>query len=503
MKPDELSNAVRAAYERHQRGDLSGAEAGYRHILEHHPDDANVLHLLGLALFQQGNAAAGSVAVRRAIAARPRESLFHFNLAVILGETKQMAEAEASLRQALALKPDYLDAVLGLANLLKGSGRAAEAAALCRRALQSGANAGSAALHHKLATLLQELGNWEAAVESYLQALRIAPGMADARLQLAHLLHTQGHVEQAVENYRQVLAVQPEHAMAHMYLGRALAALGRGEEAVGHARKAVALLPQHADAYRHLGAVLFEAGYRQEASDAYRQALALRPGDTVIQHLLDSLESVTTERASAEYVKVVFDEFAGRFEQDLQQGLGYDVPAQLRRLLEKNLPQARFDALLDIGCGTGLCGVAMRDVVGHLTGVDLSAKMLAQAQQKHIYHSLVEADVETYLQDCAADAFDVVVSADVFIYIGKLEHSFAHIARVLRAGGVFVYSAESTDAADYVLGATGRYRHHADYLRRLARQHGLHELDFSPTTIRSEFGKPVPGYIVLLRKPPA
>ncbi|MEM9518722.1 MAG: methyltransferase domain-containing protein [Actinomycetota bacterium] len=50
--------------------------------------------------------------------------------------------------------------------------------------------------------------------------------------------------------------------------------------------------------------------------------------------------------------------------------------------------------VLDVGCGTGVVGVALDDRgVGLIDGVDISQEMLAQAAAKGVYRELFEADL--------------------------------------------------------------------------------------------------------------
>ena len=129
--------------------------------------------------------------------------------------------------------------------------------------------------------------------------------------------------------------------------------------------------------------------------------------------------------------------------------------------------------MLDLGCGTGLAGMALQGRAGHLVGVDLSPRMLELAQAKGCYHALHEAEITAWLQAAPADAFDLVIAADVFIYIGDLDMVFAEVNRVLRAGGQFAFSTELCDGGSYRLQETARYAQSPAYVDDLARRHGL------------------------------
>ena len=76
--------------------------------------------------------------------------------------------------------------------------------------------------------------------------------------------------------------------------------------------------------------------------------------------------------------------------------------------------------------------------------------------------------------DTTHHRYDLVVSADVFIYVGELEATFDGVARVIEPGGVFCFSVElAPDEQDFVLRPSQRYAHSERYLRALALRHGF------------------------------
>jgi predicted TPR repeat methyltransferase len=137
---------------------------------------------------------------------------------------------------------------------------------------------------------------------------------------------------------------------------------------------------------------------------------------------------------------------------------------------------------------------------GHrFVGVDLSPKMLAQAEDRNVYAKLDLAEIHAWLRDAEQASFDAVFAADVLIYIGAIETLFRDAARVLRPGGLFAFSTEECSPMDYKLLATGRYAQSEAYVRRLAGD-AFAVLRADPTTIRVESGRPLPGRLYLLQK---
>ena len=104
-------------------------------------------------------------------------------------------------------------------------------------------------------------------------------------------------------------------------------------------------------------------------------------------------------RASDGFVEGTFDSFAASFESKLAK-LSYRAPALVAAMLEDaGLEPAKSLDVLDAGCGTGLCGPLVAPYARRLTGVDLSAGMLAQAREKNVYDELVKSELTAYLRD--------------------------------------------------------------------------------------------------------
>ncbi|WP_193517288.1 class I SAM-dependent DNA methyltransferase, partial [Nocardiopsis kunsanensis] len=72
-----------------------------------------------------------------------------------------------------------------------------------------------------------------------------------------------------------------------------------------------------------------------------------------------------------------YDEWAGTYDHDTTEGLGYIAPQRAAERLSRLLPDRPRAEVLDAGCGTGLVGQAL---AGHgfevVDGLDLSQAML-------------------------------------------------------------------------------------------------------------------------------
>jgi predicted TPR repeat methyltransferase len=278
----------------------------------------------------------------------------------------------------------------------------------------------------------------------------------------------------------------------------ALAEAGDLPAALDLMQQALDLAPRWAAGWFRLGEWQEATGDADAARDSWRKALEIDPVDHLGAGLrLDLARSVPmAEAMPAAFVETLFDQYATRFETSLVDQLGYQGPAQIVEALLL-AGRTRFERVLDLGCGTGLMGQAIRPHAGWLEGYDISARMLAQASAKCIYDALHKRDLSRL--DLTDESFDLILAADVFIYIGALEQIVGWAAASLTPGGVLAFTLEELpeDGGDLRLRPSRRYAHSAGYVARLLDQAGFGTPQFSRATLRMDAGQPVAGLTVL------
>ncbi len=235
---------------------------------------------------------------------------------------------------------------------------------------------------------------------------------------------------------------------------------------------------------------------------AFRECLRLDPSDVLGAGLeLARLDAaVTLDAAPAAYVAALFDAYAPDFDAALVERLHYTAPTTLARLVSGLAPEAaphRFARALDLGCGTGLAGEALRRDIGFLEGVDLAAGMIEIAQAKGVYDSLAQADVLSHLLQ-REDRFNLIFAADVFTYIGALERIFAALARRVAPDGLIAFTVEKGGPEDWTIRESLRFAHSEAYLRRLAAAHGFAVAALEETILRKDRGADIVGLAVVL-----
>jgi len=284
-----------------------------------------------------------------------------------------------------------------------------------------------------------------------------------------------------------------------------LAARGDFGAAADVLMQTVETAPGFATAWFALGAIRDRLGDRDGAVAAFREASRADPDDYHGARLqLARLGAGAGAPAMTEpYVRRLFDQYAGRYDAALTEHLHYRGPALLRDAVKSALEALgrpmRSESLLDLGCGTGLAGQVFRPFAARLVGVDLSAAMVARAEAKGDYDRLVVGNLAAFLSDeIAKDAkYDLVVAADVFVYVSDLAPVLAAIARVLVPRGIAAFTVETHSGAGVTLLPTLRFAHGESYLREVIIGAGLKLVTLEKATIRTEKGLPVDGLLAI------
>jgi tetratricopeptide (TPR) repeat protein len=273
---------LRRAAALYARGNLPGAEALCRQLLQLRPGQPDALHILGLIAWRRGDRRQAADHIQVAIASDPERPQPHNSLGVLLKEAGDLAGAEGAFRTALGLQADYPDALTNLGNILCEAGRFAEAEAMHRRVIGLVPNYAEA--HNNLATVLAKQERWAEAADACRAAVALDPGRADFQFNLGNALSAMKEWEEAAPVLQRAVDLDPVNADAHGNLGIALYNLDRLAEAEAAHRAATQLRPENARFWANLGAAQGDLGVLQgdldqadAALESCRKALELDP----------------------------------------------------------------------------------------------------------------------------------------------------------------------------------------------------------------------------------
>ena len=341
-------------------------------------------------------------------------------------------------------------------------------------------------------------GRLAQAERKFSAALALAPGRPSVLTNLGAVVLKLGRLEEAVALLQEALRKEPDNAEALAHCGTALAELGQPAEALHCFDRAVAVQPDLPTIWMLRGTALNQLGRFEEAGQSYQEALACGGNEELLRYFLAGLDAgEAPAHAPRGYVEGLFDRYAPSFDTHLVKALRYDAPQVLTRRLAAQ--GQRWQHALDLGCGTGLCGPHLRGLADRVTGVDLSAGMLEQAARLEAYDTLQQADVVEFLAT-STENFDLVVAADVFIYVGALDEVFRLLALRMPAGGAFCFTVEESSGAEVELRASLRYAHSEAGIRRLAAAHGFVLTAMERRAVREEQRQPVGGIFFWLQK---
>ena len=379
-----------------------------------------------------------------------------------------------------------------------------------------------------------ERHQFEAAASLFEQALQLAPGRPSVLMNLGASCVQLGRFERADECLRQALAADDQQCDAWVAWGVTQMALGQWPQALHSHEKARALGADGADFCLRWGQCLAHAGRLPQAVQAfdqalthdpnlaeafsqrahaqrdmgqtaaaiadYQRALALGADPELHRYYLAALSpDQPLVNAPAAYVEKLFDQYADDFEAHLVGQLGYQGHSVLLQHLPAD-PASRFERVWDLGCGTGLCGTLIRPRAQHLSGVDLSSVMVAKARALGVYDSLHAQELVAFMQQTTEPA-DLVLAADVFIYVGWLEAVFEALSPRVRSGGWLALTVEEADPGFEVqLHSSLRYAHALPYLQKLAAEHGWRWAKVHRAPLRLDQAQPLMGAYVYLQK---
>ncbi len=555
---------LNAARELHAKGDLKGALEIYEELSKKSPKNAELMHIIGVLHAQLNEPELALKYISRAIATEPNAAFYNSqgnvfrrlgnlesailayqkaismnsnypaaynNLGLIYYQQQNFSLAKKAYENAITLSPDFIDALINAAILEAHLGELNSSQEKLERAYKLNPN--NLKVVSQLAQVYLSLGEYKKALIFFDEKLKALPEDADTYYDIGLCLLKTEEYSDAIKSFEMAITlhskasdIQHNLATAYLYskdpekalnyyfrqieiqpmfesyynIGVLLMNKNRSKEAITYLEHAASLDPDYFPTHINLGALYLKHQNLPKAITHYQMAARLKPEDAEIRHILAALQKdKTPDAAPKEYLQHLFDQYSTFYETHLTKHLKYQVPNKIYTQIyeETGLENAELQ-ILDLGCGTGLCGQLFRKMAKKLIGIDISEKMLKIAKEKEIYDELAVLDVTAALDQYPNN--DLILSADVFTYIGNLSIIFEKAFKALKKEGLFVFSVEKTFAEPYELQHSIRYAHSKKYLEELIEKNHFMVIRFDNLVLRKQHNKEVEGYLVLLKK---
>ena len=431
------------------------------------PQDAFTQELQAIGrMIDKGQLRKAATALNVARASRPADARVLLVGMRLAQKSGNLAMAIKAARTALEMEPTWHVPMIELGQMLSQNHQADEAMKLARKAAQLEPDAFQVIM--SAAQIAERCGADEAVVWAQ-RASELAPERNDVKFALATKYVQRQQWDEAMAIYTPLLEANPHDLNA--LLGRLSVALGKEDMALA----------------------------RQDADTL----LALKPDEEVIRYWHTVAHGEVPSTQPRQLITHMFDgATASQFDLTMVRGMQYKLPEKVAQMLVDLHPDRQFN-LLDLGCGTGLLGVYLRRIQGHIIGVDLSTEMIRQAARHNVYSRFHTVNLIDALRETPADTYEAITCLDTLIYVGDLQAVVPNALRVLKPGGHFIFSCEPAedDEADLVLRPTGRYAHKQAAVEKLCLEAGFAYVHVEPLpNLRVDAGVPQKGYLVVARK---
>ncbi|MCF8055096.1 MAG: tetratricopeptide repeat protein [Desulfocapsa sp.] len=394
----------------------------------------------------------------------PQELIKQFNHACKLHENNKIREAIDEYKSLLILLPD------------------------------------SPLLHFNCALAHFDIHQFNEAEKHYREACQITPEDPDVHYNRGLNFRRLGKIKEGAESFAQAVKLGDSSVDTLYSLALCYQDLHDNDGAALSYELILSRDPNHLSTLNNYAYLCHKIGESKKAEKLYRRLLRYKPDHQAAQHMINSLSGQTPDSAPLDYVETVFDNYAKDFEDSLLGRLQYKTPMALWDRYCHFFREVPRKYCLDLGCGTGLAGVQFAPCCSHMVGVDISEEMLAVANEKNLYNELKKDDISHFLCTAQPFSFDLIIAADVFIYLGDLKKIFTACFEKTKEGGVFLFSVEESTSEQFEIKETGRFGHSTQYIQNLCQKTGWSILDMHPSNLRQEKEEWIKGYLFILHK---
>lgn len=343
--------------------------------------------------------------------------------------------------------------------------------------------------HNLLGLCQYQLEEFDSSIISIQRAIELNPNdlNSDSYFKLGNCYKHNSDSKNALIYFKKAVKGNHDCHLCYHNIADSYNKLNKFELCIFNLQKAIKLCPDSSDSLFLMAQCYRKMKNEKKMLEYVHRTLEKLPEHPGANHFLASLNEETSSKYSAEYAEDLFDRYAGHFEEHLISSLKYKVPFIIKEKLQ-SLNPPRESQILDLGCGTGLVGKTIVDLFPHLVGVDISTNMIEETRKKDIYSALHINDIDDFLLKNIQN-FDLIIAADVFIYIGEIQNIFSSVRKCLNSDGYFIFTIELSseiDVEDYQLAKCGRFSHTMKYVESLCKETGFAIVEKEEIILREE-----------------
>jgi len=526
----KIAENINHMRELHRTGHLEQAKQGYLRLLRKNPRHIEALHSVGIISAQQKNFSEAITYLQQAIHLQPTEPTIQLHLANVLKMQGSYTEAAGLLektveshpdyvpafnnlgtiyhakgdidkaillyKQAIAKEPNYADAYYNLGLALTKNNQPAEAVCQLLRLLEHVPDHFAARFHLGCAYMQQEL--FDQAIETFCMIETSHPHHFETQTNLATCYLKKGLWNPAKTHYLKALELNSEDTQTLFNLGHINMQQNNLDMAIQYYQRTVNINPDLFAAQNNLAAAFLSKPHIGLALQHFREALRIQPNNKSIPYTIQALEqNQPLLSAPPDYVRSLFDAYADHYEPHLLEALDYHIPQLFKKIVTPFISVSTPLDILDLGCGTGLCGALFKPYAKSLTGVDLSPNMLAVAAEKKLFDLLVAQELIEFLMQ-KNQCYDFILAGDVLVYLGDFTTLFNLVKNSLRPGGIFIFNTEICQDSSFKMNQSGRFSHSKDYIDMQIIQNHFTVISYQCVVTRQQNNDPVYGHLYVV-----
>tara|TARA_B100000941_G_scaffold86425_1_gene59675 strand:- start:198 stop:1373 length:1176 start_codon:yes stop_codon:yes gene_type:complete len=345
--------------------------------------------------------------------------------------------------------------------------------------------------------ICRAIGDYQNSLASYEKAISLDKKNPSFLNNRGNLYRDFGDLKKARRDYSDALKINSNYfeALTNLIL------LEQEEENYKEAEKlclkAIKIEQKSSKGYRLLAISQLNQKKFNDAIENFKKSQYLQ-FDVTVDHQLALLQGKEVETTPIEYIENTFDNYSENFDNHLMRDLEYKLPELIDMQIKETIGKKKFKLVLDIGCGTGLCGKYISNYSDNIIGVDISAKMLKQAEKKNIYSQLIKEDFINYIKK-TNNEYELIIASDVFIYTGNISKVFNLMRKKIKKGTYFIFSTELLNEDNFKILKTGRFAHSQKYIEEKCKEN-LYEIISSKTIkLRKEDNIWIKGKLYTIR----